>query len=287
MKQGITLLALVTMFFTGGSSFAANVSTLEQIQKTGEIRIGYRKNEPPMSFLNKNNQPVGYSIELCLNIVNDVKGLLKNPNIATKYIPVTASNRFDALENNSIDILCGSTTKTLSRSEKVDFTQLSFITGADLVSLKSARIASVSGLKGKKVAVVKDTTTMVSLEKALKSLKSDAKIVVVNSAEEGMEAVLNGKVDAFSSDQIVLVGLIITNKKAEKFALSDKVFTYEPFALAVRRNDSEFRLIADRALSRINRSGHISKIYDTWFGRYIDEVPSLLKAMYILNSTPE
>jgi len=287
MKQGITLITLITLLLTGGSSFASNVSTLEQIKKTGEIRIGYRKDEPPMSFLNKNNQPVGYSIELCLNIVNEVKGILKNPNIATKYVPVTASNRFDALKNNSIDILCGSTTKTLSRSEQVDFTQLSFVTGADLVSLKSARIASVSELKGKKVAVVKDTTTLASLKKALDALGGDAEVVVVNSAKEGMDLVLKGKVDAFSSDQIVLVGLIITNKDADKLALSDKVFTYEPFALAVRRNDSEFRLIADRALSRINRSGHIGKIYNTWFGRYIKEVPGLLKAMYILNSTPE
>jgi len=286
MKQGIALFALLSMLVTG-TSFAENFSTLDQIKKTGEIRIGYRKNEPPMSFLNKSNQPVGYSIELCLNIVGEIKSILKNPNIDTKYVPVTASNRFDALQNNKIDILCGSTTKTLSRSELVDFTQLSFVTGADLVSLKTKRIASVSALKGKKVAVVKDTTTLSSLKKALKALDSDAKIVEVNSAKEGMDAVLNGKVDAFSSDQIVLVGLIITNKNADKFALSDKVFTYEPFALAVRRNDSEFRLIADRVLSQINRTGHISRVYDTWFGRYIDEVPGLLKAMYILNSTPE
>jgi len=286
MKYGITLLALLSLLFSG-ATLAGEISTLEQIKKTGEIRIGYRKNEPPMSFLNKNNQPVGYSIELCLNIVNDIKGVLKNPNITTKYVPVTASSRFDALKNNSIDILCGSTTKTLSRSEQVDFTQLSFVTGADLVSLKSARIESVSALKGKKVAVVKDTTTMTSLKKALKTLDSDAKIVVVNSSKEGMDAVLKGKVAAFSSDQIVLVGLIITNENAAKFALSDKVFTYEPFALAVRQNDSEFRLIADRSLSRINRSGHIAKIYNTWFGSYIKEVPGQLKAMYILNSTPE
>jgi len=286
MKYGITLLALLSLLFSG-ATLAGEISTLEQIKKTGEIRIGYRNNEPPMSFLNKNNQPVGYSIELCLNIVNDIKGVLKNPNITTKYVPVTASSRFDALKNNSIDILCGSTTKTLSRSEQVDFTQLSFVTGADLVSLKSARIESVSALKGKKVAVVKDTTTMTSLKKALKTLDSDAKIVVVNSSKEGMDAVLKGKVAAFSSDQIVLVGLIITNENAAKFALSDKVFTYEPFALAVRQNDSEFRLIADRSLSRINRSGHIAKIYNTWFGSYIKEVPGQLKAMYILNSTPE
>ena len=240
-----------------------------------------------MSFLDKDKQPIGYSIELCLNIVNEVKSILKNPNIATKYVPVTASNRFEALRNNSIDILCGATTKTLSRSELVDFTQLTFITGAALLSLKSAKINGFADLMGKKIAVVKDTTTIDILAKTLKNEASDAKIIPVDSASIGMEAVVKGEVDAFSSDQIVLIGLVVTHKDPKKFAVSDKVFSFEPFALAVRRNDSEFRLIADRVLSRLSRSSQITKVYKQWFGKYITKVPNLLEAMYILNSTPE
>ena len=287
MKATFATFVTLLFLFVSGESMAEKISTLEQIKKTEVIRIGFRDNEPPMSFLNKDNQPVGYSIDLCKLIVSAVKSKLKNPNIATKYVAVTSSNRFESLANNSIDILCGSTTKTLSRAELVDFTQLSFVTGASLLSLESAEIKGVSDLEGRKVSVVKDTTTIKSLENALKKAEVDAEIIAVDSASAGMEALIKGDVDAFSSDQVVLIGLALTNKSAEKFRLSEEVFSYEPFALAVRKNDSEFRLIADRVLSQLNRSGKITSIYTQWFGGYTKEVPTLLQAMYMLNSTPE
>jgi len=285
MKFTIALIALFSILVAGTSS-AKDTSTLEQIKTNEEIRIGYREAEPPMSFLNKDNQPVGYTIELCLQIVNEVKSMLKNPNIATRYVPVTASTRFEALRDNSIDILCGSTTKTLSRSELVDFTQLTFITGAAFLSLKSSKIEVIPDLTGKKVAVVKDTTTMEVLKKTLKKEISDAEIVPVDSAAAGMDLVIKGEVAAFSADQIVLIGLVVTHKDPKQFSVTKKVFSFEPFALAVRQNDSEFRLVANRVLSRLSRSGAITKVYRQWFGKYITEVPALLEALYILNATP-
>lgn len=286
MKYVFALITIISILVSGSVS-AENLSTLAQIKNSETIRIGYRESEPPMSFLDKDNQPVGYSVDLCSLIVNKVKSELKNPNIATKYVPVTASNRFDALVNNSIDILCGATTKTLSRAELVDFTQLSFVTGASLLSLASSKVNGVSELQGKKVAVVKDTTTIDTLTKTIKELGSDAIVVPVNSAAEGVNALVKGEVDAFSSDQIILIGLLLTHESPEQFAIAGEVFSYEPFALAVRRNDAEFRLIADRVLSELNRSGNITPIYLKWFGGYLKEVPALLDAMYVLNSTPE
>ena len=140
---------------------------------------------------------------------------------------------------------------------------------------------------GKKVAVVKDTTTIDILTKTLKKEGNDAKVIPVDSAAAGMDAVIKGEVDAFSSDQIVLIGLVVTHKNPKQFAVSDEVFSFEPFALAVRRNDAEFRLIANRVLSKLSRSGEITKVYKQWFGKYITEVPALLEAMYILNATPK
>lgn len=262
-------------------------STLEKIKKSETIYIGYRKTEVPMSFLSEDKQPVGYTIDLCTHIVHEVRSKLKNPNIAVKYVPLTASDRFKALENNSIDLLCGSTTKTISRSERVDFSQLTFVTGATLLSLKTAKVDGISGLEGKTVAVGKDTTTLDALKKALKEAGINAKIIIISSPSDGINALVNGNADAFASDQIILIGQLLTHKDAEKFTIADSLFSYEPFALAVRKNDSEFRLIADSVLSRLYRSGAISSIYSKWFGAYITEVPSLLEAMYILNSTPE
>ena len=286
MKYIFSIIALISVLVSG-TTFAKDLSTLEQIKKTETIRIGYRDNEPPMSFINKDNQPVGYSIELCLHIVNEIKRELKNPNIAVKYVPVTATNRFESLADNSIDILCGSTTKTLSRSELVDFSELTFVTGASFISLKTAEIENLEGLAGKKVAVVKDTTTIATLAKALKKIDSDAEIIAVDSATEGMKAVNSNKVDAFSSDQIILIGLAITQEDPKKYTLAKDLFSYEPFALAIRRNDSDFRLLTNRVLSGLYRSGKITETYSRWFGKYIKNVPSLLEAMYILNSTAE
>jgi glutamate/aspartate transport system substrate-binding protein len=286
MKYSITVLALISMLISG-TSLAESASTLEQIKKSESIRIGYRESEPPMSFLNKNKLPIGYSVEICLHVANEVKGMLKNPNIAVKYVPVTASNRFEALRDNSIDILCGATTKTLARSELVDFTQLTFITGAALLSLKTNKVDDIASLKGKKVAVVKDTTTMGVMQKALKKAGSDAEIIEVASAAAGLELVISGEADALSADQIVLIGLVVTHKDKHLFAVSEGVLSFEPFALAVRLNDAEFRLLANRVLSRLSRSGGIAKIYKQWFGKFIKEIPPIIEAMYILNSTPE
>jgi glutamate/aspartate transport system substrate-binding protein len=265
----------------------ADAGTLDQIKQSGKIRIGYRVSEPPMSFLDENGKPIGYSIDVCSRIVTAVKTKLGNTSIAVEYVPVDSSTRFPMLTDNSIDILCGATTKTLSRGEIVDFTQLTFVTGASLLSLKSAPVAGVADLQGKKVAVVKDTTTIDALEGALKEALIEAQVVPVASAAEGFAALQNGQVNAYSSDQVVLIGLLLTTTDRDNFVISNELFSYEPFALAVRRNDSDFRLVADRVLSHLYRTGDVVQIYEKWFGVIQGQMPSALQAMYRLNSTPE
>ena len=282
-----TALALSMVILSTSVYAAEQSSTLEQIKKTGKIRLGYRQSEPPMSFLDNNGKPAGYSIDLCARIVTGVKTKLDKPAISVEYVPVDSANRFTALSDNKIDILCGSTTKTLSRGELVDFTQLTFVTGASLLSLASNPIVNISTLQGKKVAVVKDTTTIVALKDALKDALTEAKVVPVDSAADGLKALQDGKVDAFSSDQVVLIGLVLATENPQDFFLANQLFSFEPFALAVRRNDADFRLVADRVLSHLYRSKQIGQIYGQWFGRFSKKVPAAVEAMYAINSTPE
>ena len=282
-----TALALSMVILSTSVYAAEQSSTLEQIKKTGKIRLGYRQSEPPMSFLDNNGKPAGYSIDLCARIVTGVKTKLDKPAISVEYVLVDSTNRFTALSDNKIDILCGSTTKTLSRGELVDFTQLTFVTGASLLSLASNPIDNISTLQGKKVAVVKDTTTIVALKDALKDALTEAKVVPVDSAADGLKALQDGKVDAFSSDQVVLIGLVLAAENSKGFVVSSQLFSFEPFALAVRRNDADFRLVADRVLSHLNRSRQIVQIYSHWFGRFSKDVPTAIQAMYAINSTPE
>ncbi|MEO1191415.1 MAG: transporter substrate-binding domain-containing protein, partial [Pseudomonadota bacterium] len=177
-------------------------------------------------------------------------------------------------------------TKTLARQTRVDFTNLTFVTGATLLSLGDNPVSGLSALAGKTVAVVEDTTTLDALSEGLQRIGSDAIIVTVGTAKEGVEAVVSGEVAAFASDQVVLIGLVITSTHDLRFAIAQELFSFEPFALALPRNDSDFRLIANATLADLYRSGRITPIYERWFSRFAEEVPDLLRALYILGSTP-
>lgn len=286
MKASLAAIAVLFLFVLSLDA-TARAQTLEQIKESGVIKIGYRQAEPPMSFTDQSGKPVGYSIELCERVVTAVKTQTGKSDITADFVPVTSQNRFSALADGTIDILCGSTTKTLSRSELVDFTQLTFVTGASLLSLSSAPVAGISGLQGKKVAVVHDTTTIDVLKSALKSALVEAKVVPVDNADQGVAALKSGEVDAFSSDQVVLIGLVLTSTNRDEFFVSSELFSFEPFALAVRRNDADFRLLADKVLSHLNRSGQINDIYRRWFGAFSKKRPIMLEALYQLNATPE
>jgi len=286
MRILITVVAALTVLAPGISA-ADSVTTLEQIGKSGKIRIGYRQSEPPMSFRDNEGNPVGYSIDLCARIVTAVKAHLDNPSITVDYVPVNAQNRFDALTENKIDILCGATTKTLSRGERVDFTQLTFATGASLMSLQNTPVNTLGDLQGKKVAVTKNTTTETVLKSALKQTSTDAEVVIVDSAVQGFDMLKNEEVAAYSADQVVLIGLLLTSDVPRRYGVSEITFSYEPFALAVRRNDADFRLIADRVLSQIYRTGEILQIYKKWFNLFSKKIPNAIAAVYQINATPE
>jgi ABC-type amino acid transport substrate-binding protein len=260
---------------------------LQRINDTGQMNLGFRDSEPPMSFKNQSGKAVGYSIDLCDHIVAAVKQKLGRPDISVNYVPVTAENRFKSIASANIDILCGATTKTLDRSEHVGFTQLTFATGASLLSLEASKVPNVLSLKGKRVAVVSNTTTIEALKSVLDERLVDAEVISVSSAEEGMILLEKGEVDAFSSDQVVLIGQVILRGNERQYYLSEEMFSFEPFALALGRGDADFQLVADRALSQLNRSGQIIAIYRKWFGRIAEEPLTILKALYQLNATPE
>jgi ABC-type amino acid transport substrate-binding protein len=282
------ILGLVLVCLQISASAASELTgTLKRINDTGQMNLGFRESEPPMSFRDQSGDPVGYSIDLCDHIFAAVKQKLGRSDVTANYVPVTAENRFTSIESGGIDILCGATTKTLGRSERVGFTQLTFVTGASLLSMNDTRVPNVPGLKGKRVAVVSNTTTIEVLKGAINKMLVDAEVVPVPSATEGMALLDKGEVDAFSSDQVVLIGQVTTRDNEKQYFLSKELFSFEPFALAVARGDADFQLVADRALSQLNRSGQIVAIYRKWFGRFAEKPPAALQALYQLNATPE
>lgn len=261
--------------------------TLKRINNSGEINLGYRTSEPPMSFTDESGRAIGYTVDLCEIVTAAVMKKLNRTNIKINYIPVTAATRFSDIQSGKIDLLCGSTTKTLARSEKVGFSQLTFVTGGGMLSRSDEAISNITGLKGKKIAVVEKTSTKDALEQVLSEESIDAKIIAVASLDEGMELLNKGSVAAFSSDQVVLIGSIISRSEPNRYFLSPQLFSFEPFALAMKRGDADFQQVVDSALSQINRSGQIVGIYEKWFGKFGMEPPIALQMLYKLGATPE
>lgn len=259
--------------------------TLQQIDKSGKINIGYRHDKPPMSFLDKTDGPSGYSIDICEQIVTAVEKKL-GKDIETKYVQVSVDERFNALADNKIDILCGATTKTLSRGETVDFTLLTFITGASFISLEKNETKNSSAV-GKKIGVVNDTTTLMALKEILTETQTDSEIVIFDSTAAAMNALNKEEIDAFSADQIVLIGLSIASENPRKYKIISNIFSYEPFALAVKRNDADFRLVADRVIAGLFGSRKILTIYDQWVGKFTGQRPSAFDGLMKLNALPE
>jgi ABC-type amino acid transport substrate-binding protein len=275
---------LLSTFMISPLSAQELTGTLQQIQKSGKVKIGYRQDLPPMSFLSKDGVPAGYSIDICEQIATEINNTIGSK-VEVEYVPVTSANRFDALSDNKIDILCGATTKTLSRGEKVDFTQLTFVTGASFMTLRGTKIRN--NFDGKKIGVAKGTTTAVTLKELLQETEAGADIVLLNSSTEALEALEKGKIDAYAADQIVLIGLAIKSGKPKNFSVLPDLFSYEPFALAVRRNDADFRLIADRVISDLYRSREILKTYDKWVGKFTSQRTSAFEALIKLGAIPE
>ena len=266
---------------------SAKVGTLDQIKKSGEIRLGYRTDAPPLSFNDATGQAAGYSVELCKRIAAAVKDHLQLKELKTTLVPLTSENRIDAIVNNRADILCGATTITLSRSEKVDFTLMTFVTGGGFLTLANSGIDSLASLAGKSVAVVTGTTSQTALQQYLQKNLIDAKVVVVADRGEGMKELQARKVDAFASDQIVLIGEILSASDPRAYSLGVDLFSFEPYALAVRRNDADFRLVVNRAIAQVYRSGQIEDVFNRWFGQVGVQATPVLRTMYLLQTLPE
>lgn len=288
MMAALVLAAALPAALTAALASTAQASeTLERIKDRGSIVLGVRDDRPPMSFRDGEGKMVGFSVDLCLAVSEEVRKALSLEVLPVVFKAVTVEERFDAVVSGEVDILCGATTKTLSRQEKVDFTDLTFVTGATLMSVAENRVPGIEALQGRTVTVVRDTTTLEVLRERLEEAGIAANVLEVEDSQAGIQALLNGRASAYAGDQVVLIGLALSDRSGTRYAISPKLFSFEPFALAVQRDDADFRLLANRALAALNRSGRIQAIYRLWFSQFAKEPPELLKALWVLGATPE
>ncbi len=282
MRQIIPIFASLLAAVAG----VAEAGTLEKIKDSGQIILGYRGNTPPFSYLN-DDKVEGFSIDLCRVIARSVQEQLKLDKLEIRYVPVSSENRLEAVESGQIDIECGATTRTLSRQKQVEFTHLTFVTGGTLLTTIDSGVTSLFDLQGKSVAVTSGTTTAAALSQYLSKEMIAATVRTVPTHAEGMRLLNEGKVAAYAADQVVLAAQALREADGDRYAMIEGTFSYEPYALVVRRDDADFLLAANTALSRLFSSGEIMTLYQRWFSDLSPTPHPVLVALYKLQAIPE
>jgi ABC-type amino acid transport substrate-binding protein len=278
--------ALLSVLAVGLPAAAQNLDgTLKKIKDSSTFTLGYLESAPPFSFPGPDKRPVGYSIDLCTHIASAVQKQL-GVNLKLNWVPLTTANRIDMVAQGKVDLECGTTTASLSRQERVDFSLMTFVDGGSLMTAADSNLRGVSDLAGKRIAVIAGTTTEKALAKFLKEEFVTVEQVIVKDHVEGRAALEKGSVDAFASDRGILIGLAVTSKDPTRFGLANLLFSYEPYGFMLRRNDGAFRLAVNRALAELYRSGAIAPIYERWFGSF-GKPTQAIQAMYLLNGLPE
>ena len=261
------------------ASPAAIAGTLERVHDTGVFRIGYRADARPYSYQDAKGRPAGYIVDLC----EEVAAAL-GPGVRIDYVLVHAGERFELVRDGKIDILCDPSSVTIARREIVDFSLPTYLDGAGVLSRVSDPVQRFEDLAGKRVGVLIGTTTEHMLRDSMDKLGLKTDIVAVRDHRNGMELVMDAKLDAYVADRGILAAMLRQGGRPG-FELSKQYFSYETYALALPRNDSAFRLLVDKTLARLYRTGKIKTILAKTFGT--GPMDDMLNAMFVINALPQ
>jgi polar amino acid transport system substrate-binding protein/glutamate/aspartate transport system substrate-binding protein len=283
--RGWRLAGLAVTLATLWAAGAAEAATLDTIKSSQTIRIAYRDDARPFSFMQADRtEPGGFMVDLCRSVAKRIGQQLKLE-LKVAYVPVTSANRFEAIEKGNADLLCEPTSATLSRRKRVDFSISTFIDGASLL-VRDKTIANLQSLSGRRVGVLAGTTTEQVLRDNLKKQNVNAEVVPAKTHADGLKLIDDGQIGAYFADRSILLFLVKDSSDPAKLAIADQYLTLEPYALALKRGDSAFRLAVDTALSQIYRSGEVGQLFGQTFGRGV--MPSeLLTTLYLVSSLPE
>ena len=269
------------------ASFAQRVpDTLAKIKAAGSITVAFSGDSLPFSFVEANNQPGGYSIDLCKRVIAAIGRAVGVPDLKINWVVETVPNRIAMMANGKADLECANTTASQTRMKDVDFSNLIFVDGGGFLIRADSTIMGFPDFASKTIAVTAGTTTEQRLNGMLKERMISAKVVTVKDGVEGVAMLESGAVAGFASDKIKLIGLAAQAKDPKVFALLAEDLSFEPYAFMVPRNDSAFRLEVNKALTQVYLSGDIEEIFLKWLGK-LGRPSGLLAAMYVLNSIPQ
>lgn len=242
-----------------------HADTLSDIRDRGEFLLGHRESSSPFSFVNAQNEAVGYSVDICLKIYEQVKRDLKRPDLKVKYVPLKPADRITAVKSGRVDVECGSTTNTVDRQKDVAFSYTTFVAGARLLAKKADTLKDLPDLRGKSVVVTEKTTTEKVLRQVNTERNLDMKIIVAKDHAEGFSRFVSGEALAVANDDALLFGLVTKSKDPSAYDFVGKYVSIEPYGIMHRKDDPAFTKLVDVALSALFSSGQIRGIYAKWF----------------------
>jgi len=268
--------------------------TLAAIKNAHVVRLGYRESSPPFSFLDQANRPIGYSLELCEAIVDEIGIEVDDPNLRIDYVKVTSDDRIQAVLQNKIDLECGSTTANAERSKQVAFSPLMFVAGTKLMVPKASGISSATDLKGKTVVVTKGTTNEQAMHNVDKKFGLGLNIVTAPDHEQSYQMLAEGKADAFATDDILLYGLIARHKSQDKFRVTGDYLSYDPYGIMFRKGEPQLTAVVERAFRKLGSNHDLVPLYNKWFvsrlptGEKLNVAisPQLEEAFQVLDDSP-
>jgi glutamate/aspartate transport system substrate-binding protein len=262
------LLLAVCLLATSASAQTASEGlspTLANIKRTHVVRLGYRESSPPFSFLDHSNRPIGYSLELCEAIVEEIGVEVDDASLKVEYVKVTSDDRIPAVVDNKIDLECGSTTANAERARLVAFSPLMFVAGTKLMVPKASSISAPTDLKGKTVVVTKGTTNEQAMHTIDKKFSLGLNIVTSPDHEQSYQMLADGKADAFATDDILLYGLIARHKAQAKFKVTGEYLSYDPYGIMYRKGEPQMKEVVERTFRKLGSGRDLIPLYNKWF----------------------
>lgn len=238
---------------------------LSKISRGGVVTLGYREASIPFSFLDRAGKPIGYSMDICAAIVEEIGHTLGRDDLKVAYEKVTSETRLQAVAEGRVDLECGSTTANAERAKLVSFSPMIFVAGAKVMVPKATAWANFRDLKGKTVAVTSGTTTIAALKKLDERFGLGIKLVEAPDHEQAYRLLVDGKVEAVANDDVLLAGLIAQHKSGDRFKVAGELLSYDPYGIAYARADRPMKEAIERAFRTLAKQNEIEFIYAKWF----------------------
>jgi ABC-type amino acid transport substrate-binding protein len=258
--------ALISLLTTAIAALCAGPvtaeTTLEKIARTGTVTIGTRTGSPPFAYVNKDNLWVGFSIDLVEQLILPSLAQKVGKPVKLEKKESAPPTRIPLLTSQAVDLIAETMTDTRSRRDSVEFSLTFFVTGAQFLVKSGSPIRGLKEIGGKRVAAQQGSTNA----RILRERAPSVQLREFQDQPAAFQALAQGQVDAYTNDGIQLAGLKAKAPNPGGWQIVGEFYSYEPYGMALRRGDADFRNAVNNGLMDGIDSGKFFEIYDKWFG---------------------